>query len=916
MRIISTRLFPPHKDGSLIIRRGSTQLLSEVMRHRLTLVQAPAGYGKTTAMVSCYESLTQTGQQAAWLSMQEFTGAMGELVEYLQAALCQSVAGFAAAATVDTTLAHGATLADHAADFCNALKTVHEPVFLLLDDFHAIIGSEAEQLVSAILSDSPHNFHLILGTRAEPSFTMGRLRVLGAVGKIDVDDLRFSPEEAQQFISAADGGAMVPLALADLAVRKTEGWPAGLQLVSLALARCADASALLKDFSGSHRDVGNYLAEDVLNRLAPEVQQFLLRTSILNRFCAELCNAVTGRDDARAMLKLLEKSGLFIFSLDDQGHWYRYHHLFSAFLFNQLTERHAGETSTLHRNASRWLAANGLTDEAFQHAIQAGDIDFAAQLFTQAWYELYLKGNHWTLTRWARQLPEQVLARYPKIQLERAWLLTLSWRFEEAQALIDSVAQRMHSHDLATADNGDDRYSLPHLLKHRKMMIAQFTDDMPEVERLCVELLENFPYCDGFLEGSLHVSLLYAQREQYRLADVERLNARARASFNKANAEPGKVWHECILGPALLQLGHFDAAIAGYRNAIEIANNGRIGIDEFPLALVPSLMLAEVQVERMEFDEARTLLERNLPLAQRLGFTDSLIAGYIGRSRLAAIEGDHVGANTVLTEGFEFALTHSLDRLFWNIVSERVRLCLLRDDVIGAVRHATDAGLPISGSQVLPTATMTTKHEAIAITWVRIAMATGAAREALRVLRQWISFAESRGCVRTRIRMEILLARAYQMSGDGRAAVRAIKDAAVAAARIGMVLSFVEEGEPVKSLLLKVLDIDDSVDLAEFGAQLAKALQASVPTHIVTTAPLRPGQTQMPDREAPCEPLNAKEMDILKYVEQSLLNKEIADRLGMTEGSVKWYLQQIYGKLGVRRRHMALHKARQMGYLH
>jgi LuxR family maltose regulon positive regulatory protein len=855
----------------------------------------------------------------SWLSLNDFSGSPSELVKYLIAAMQQPVRSFGTSTLPNAAPPHNLSLSDTAADFCNEVVLIGAPIFLFLDDFHTIAGTEAAKLITLILNEGPSSLHFIIGTRSDPRLPLGRLRALGRITRFDINDLRFSNLEAQEFFALSRSGVPVPLDMAKLAVNKTEGWPAGLQLLSLSMSKTSDPTALLASFSGTHRDVVNYLAEDVLNRLPLPLQDFLLCTSILGRFCADLCDAVIGRNDSRVCLDQLEGLGMFIFSLDNEGQWYRYHHLFSAFLSKNLSDRPAAFRAMLHQRACTWFTQNGLTEEAFHHAIIAGEIDHAAALLEQAWYDLYLRGDYWTLRRWAAQLPESVLARYPKIQLERAWMLILEWRFDEANKLIKSVSEQMQ-HDGTDAPPAPlvDEYSLPHLLKHREMMIAQFADDMPTVERLCNELLSDFPYCDAYLEGTLYISLLYAQREQYRLGDVERLNAKTRACFQRARAEAGKVWQECILGPTYFLQANLDAAAAAYRRAIEIACRGCIGTEEVPLVLVPSLLLSDVLIERFQLAEAHLLLERFLPLAQRQGFVDSLIAGYVGRARLAHIEQDWATADKTLSEGFEFALAHSFDRLKWNIVSERVKQSLLRDNVAGAVREANNAGLPKLAAQVIPSASMTTTHETIAVTWVRVALATGDYTEALRVLRQWVAFATHRNCVRTQVRMQILLARAFCLSGDNGAALRSIKQALDVGARAGMIYSFVEECEPIKSLIMKTLHLADDVsDLQEYGQYLIAAFSAQY------AEPIRWNQTtaaasdmKRPQYDSLVEPLTTRETDILKFVDQGMLNKEIADRLGMTEGSVKWYLQQIYGKLGVRRRHLAIQKARAIGYLH
>lgn len=879
MEVIATRFYPPQREGRLVPRERLQPLLERIREHRLVLIKAPAGYGKSTLMADIYRRFEQAGEPVVWLSMHDLDGSVEELALYLVKTLQRAVDGFGQ--LLESMLSGTETPSARAigVELVNAFARLDRPVAICLDDLHAVIDAPAEKLMATLLHDAPCRVRFIMSTRSIPGFGIARLHALGELMEIGADQLRFSEHEARGLLALA-GHDPVPDDVAALMVAKTEGWAAALQLLSLALDSGQELGGFLQSFRGTNREIASFLAEDVFNRQPAEVQEFLLRTCILNRFCAELCDAVGECDDSRQRIEQLERSSLFLFSLDPEGRWFRYHHLFEEFLQRRLLERSVELKAQYHLRAGRWFVAHQLNGEAFAHLIAAGDMHGAAGILDEQCVQLIYRGQGWSMMGWVAQIPEEVLQEYVRTQLARAWWLVLEWRFDEARPLIEGVEQRLQR-------AGQDGSIAPALLRqyralllHRKMMLAQFADDMPATERLTQELMRDTDESDPYFLGTLEVSLLYAQREQYRLADVDRLAARAVEFFRRSGSDYVLVWHESIVGPTQFLRGQLDDAIDGYRRAIAIAS--RIRGHRSGLTAMPSLLLAEVLLERGELDEVRTLLDEFLPIAGEVGFVDQLIAGYITQARLAEHDGDPRRADAALREGYAFSIAKSFDRLHWHVIGERIRGCLRHGDVAGAVRLARSASLPESANSLLPGNQSSPTREAMAVAWARLAGATGRAAEAASLLRRWLAFTESRGCMRSQIRLGVLLARCHLAQDDGRAALRAMEQAARLAAPIGMRFSFGEEGAAVFDLY----------------QQIAGQIEGAPTTS-----------------SHPSMPLGQREIAILRLVAKSLLNKEIGDRLGLTEGSVKWYLQQIYEKLGVRRRLQAVQKAEQLGYL-
>jgi LuxR family maltose regulon positive regulatory protein len=444
------------------------------------------------------------------------------------------------------------------------------------------------------------------------------------------------------------------------------------------------------------------------------------------------------------------------------------------------------------------------------------------------------------------------------------------------------------------------------------MMLAIFTDDMKNADRMCGELLADFPDDDPYLRGSVELCLLYSQRELFRLDSVDRLDLAARGYFERARSQFVMIWHESILGPALVQRGDLDRAADGYQSAIGIANS--IGGRGNPMGAMPALLLAEVLMERGEYDGTRALWDAYLPVCEEIGLVDQLIAAYIGSARLAFLFGDEEIANARLARAVWFAKAKPFDRLLAHATAESIRQAALRNDVQRASRIANEAKMPRDATALYPGDGATTRTEALAVAWIRLALARGQAKEAESLAKRWVTFASQRSCVHTEIRMGILVAAARLASDDARGAKRALTEALVLSIPRGLILPYLEEGEAVKKTLADMFDIPlsgQTVD--EFSRDLTVKFKAN-PDRVLVHAR---GALE-PRREGPSSVeghLTQREIEILSFVAQGLQNKEIGDRLSLAEGSVKWYMQQIFIKLGVRRRLTAFQKAKALGLI-
>jgi LuxR family maltose regulon positive regulatory protein len=436
-------------------------------------------------------------------------------------------------------------------------------------------------------------------------------------------------------------------------------------------------------------------------------------------------------------------------------------------------------------------------------------------------------------------------------------------------------------------------------------MLAQFEDDMPTVERHCTTLLEGFMDADPYVVGTYYTSLLYAEREQFKLLRFEKLDACARDYFRIAGSRFVLVWHQSIVGPTRFLAGDLQGAIDALEDGMDAA--AAVAGCGSPLASIPALLLAEIHYERNDVALASELVDRHLALASGLGFVDQLVAGYLTSSRLARLRGDAREAERILGRGMDLAHARGFGRLAEHIVAEQMTRSLAEGDLDRARRLATVHELRVGLECVVPKPRSTTRTEARANAWVSLARAEGRIDDALEVARRWQRFAERSGAVRSDVRWSLVVAQILLGRGDARAAERVTRRAIASATPGRFVRSFLDIGATL-TLLLGDIEADSAATSATDSftnelLQLAGALR--------TPARARP----LPEPAPLSEPLNAREVEIVRLVASGFSNRDIADRLGMTEGTVKWHLHRIFDKVGARRRTQVVHHARSIGLL-
>jgi LuxR family maltose regulon positive regulatory protein len=910
--LTKTRIRPPHRGAGLVSRKTLDEVAERIPQSRLVFVKAPAGYGKSSQLYRWHTRISESGAAVGWLSLDRSIDDLRTLFFYITEAIRELAPDFGAQFLSFLESSHDPTVNRVASAFVNELADVSHPIFLFIDDLHLLADSDAKKALEIVLRDAPGNFHLVIASRQSAPFSLARLRVLGKIEEIDVQQLKFDEETTNAFVELS-GRPPLPNDKLKQLVAATEGWAAGVQLATISIFQHGGATHIFDRISGENRVVADYLLDDVIEHLPDETINFLLKTSILEFFSEELCDHVTGHRNSAAQIRDLAARSLFIFSLDEEQNWFRYHHLFSELLRRMLRKRMPEEIIGLHRRASEWFSAHQNADFAFAHAVKAEDWLAAARILDSSCNNLFYGGKLSTLIQRSNALPAEILVNFPRLQLEIAWSIILEWRFDEARTIIRDIEVRLQKWN-ADGVNAESIEDISRIVLHRKMMLALFSDDMPTVEKYVLELMHDFPSEDPYLRGTLENCLIHARREMFRLDNVDKMDRRGREFFRQSGSKFVLVWHESILAPTYHLRGDADLAESALLSAIEIAEY--VDGPCTPLQAMPAILLAEVKYELNDVDAAQALIDRFGRYADKQGLVDHLAAYFVTRSRLARRLGQFDEAARIIMEGHAFAEFRGFPRLAHRLDYESVQLAALSGELSILEATVKCAAGETERRRLSPGSHSLSQDEPFVLGWRLASCHVGNARETVAVMKKWVSYAANRGALRSEIRFRIGLALSLFAAGENGEALRTMRTAVQKAAKPRFIRSFVDAGAPALTMLEKLFDyVGVGADPVEvFGAELLQVF-TNEPLHRTDERASHAPQIPSAEELAPPDCLSEREHEILRLVALEKSNKEIACTLGMTEGTVKWYMQQVFMKMDVRRRSHAVRRARQFGLI-
>lgn len=863
----ATKVHRPRADGGHVPRPRLFHRLDRGARGPLTLVSAPTGFGKTTLVADWLAS--RWSGPSAWVSLDTGDNAPGLFWAYVGVALdrCGTPISTDLLPLIFSPVPppEGAVVAR----LIRALEGLEQDVVLALDDFHEIDRPEVHRAVAELVERAPRRLHLVILSRAELPFAVGRLRARGLLVEVGADDLRFDENEAVAFFRERVGAPVSPAAAEGLTAR-TEGWIAGLQLAALSVRDSEDVESVASAFSGDHPHVAELLVEEVLDRQDPAVRTFLLRTAILDRFCGELCDAVTGESGSGERLRELRRRQLFLVDLDSEGQWYRWHHLFGEMLRARLARSEPGALRGLHRRAGAWFADQGLLDEAVQHALLADDPEWAADVVERGWRTMDRRFRSGTWLAWAQALPPSELRRRPVLSMGVGWALMDVGRIDEAEPHLARAARWVE----APGDMPEPRIaaardfeSLPGTLAAAQAYLAHARGDLEATEAHARRALELLPDDDPFYRGIPAVTVGLAHWARGELDAAYRRFAEGLEAFRLAGN--GAFVHSAlyVLGEIRLEQGFLDDALRHFDDALRLDSSDADRGEEVRYAR------ADVLLERGRVAEAAEVLEA-------VASVDGPDArGAAVRATLAAARGDLAKAVGILDDVLSQRL--DADRIARRrpLEARRARWLAEAGRFDEAERWA--AGLPDPGSH-----RPDERHALAELRLRRLEAGRGDAREVAALVDACRADARADPAPRRQVTAALLQARLHALRGDAAAARRALGEALDRGAGEELVATVRESGRPLGDLLRTAVASEPR--WSAFGEAVPRRAGSGPPDHPLRTL------------------LTRREFEVLQLIREGLRNKEIAARLFISPSTVKRHIANVYAKMGVSHRTAAV----------
>jgi ATP/maltotriose-dependent transcriptional regulator MalT len=903
LTLLATKLYIPKWRSGLVSRPRLVEQLHRGAERKLTLVTAPAGFGKTTLLAEWLAATPAGEASAGWVSLDQGDNDPGLFWAYVIAALQRVRPGIGANALALLESARPPAIESVLATLINDIAEDGHDIALVLDDVHVIDAQPIHEAIAFFVDHLPPNLLLVLASRSDPVLPLSRLRARGELTELRAADLRFRPDEAAAFLNEMMG---LDLSAGDVTAleARTEGWIAGLQLAALSMRGRADVSDFIAAFAGDDRYIVDYLVEEVLQRQPETMRDFLLQTSILERLSGPLCDAVTGRDDSRMVLERLERGNLFLVPLDSRRHWYRYHHLFADVLRAHLGEELPDQPAALHRRASEWYEQTGSPADAIRHAFAAGDFGRAANLVELTATAMRRSRQEATLLGWLRMLPDEVFQCRPVLSAVYGGVLLSNGLFEGVEPLflnaerwLEVVAGVGGQADAVSAGmivvDQEEFRRLPALIAVHRAGYALAQGDLARAVRFARHVLDMTPGDEHFYRGAAEAILGLASWTNGDLETAHQSYAEGMASLQRAGYITDSIGGISSLADIRVAQGRLHEAMETYRRTLQRATENSATVLRGTADL--HVGMSEIYREWNDLDAARQHVLRSTELGEAAGFPQFPHRWRLALARIREVEGDLDGALDLLDEA-ERVYVSDFHPDVRPIAAMKVRIWLLQGRLPEAWAWVRERRLSADDD-------LSYLREFEHITLARVLIATyqkerdvSVLRQAMGLLDRLLEAAESGGRMGSVIEILLLESLAHEAGVDGSGALVPLERALALAEPEGYVRTFVDEGPPMADLL-------KAATRRGIAPGYAHKLLAAFGS----------ADVRVPVIQDMLDPLSERELDVLRLLGTDLTGPEIANELMVSLNTMRTHTKNIYAKLGVTSRRAAVRLAEERG---